>query len=538
MSTPDATESGRRLPQALANGAGTIPEMIVAAAQIYGDKPAIVSEQGEVISYRTLEARMIEAARAMMAYGIQPGDRVAIWAPNSVEGIVATLGLQTAGAALVPLNSRLRGTEAGHILAASQARILFTVNGFLGVDYPALIQDELLPDLEQTVLFASASSGGAISWEEFLARAEDVSEAQARARLDRVRPHDISDILFTSGTTGKPKGVLTNHEQNLRQYATYSGNLGLHAGDHYLIINPFFHVFGYKAGWLIGLMRGATIYPMAMFDPDAVLRRIETDRISYLPGPPTIFQSLLAADYGSHDLSSLRLTITGAASVPVELVRRMQADLGFDTVLTAYGLTESCGVITMCRAEDDIETIANTAGRPIEGVELRLVDDDGTDVPQGEPGEILVRGYCVMQGYLDQPEETAKAIDTEGWLHTSDVATTDPRGNIRITGRKKDMFIVGGFNCYPAEIENMILAHPDIVESAVIGVPDERLGEVAKAFVVLTSGSNLTNQELITWCRQTMANYKAPRIVEFRDSLPKNAAGKIDKELLRRDQKQ
>jgi acyl-CoA synthetase (AMP-forming)/AMP-acid ligase II len=265
-----------------------------------------------------------------------------------------------------------------------------------------------------------------------------------------------------------------------------------------------------------------------------VLARISRERVSVLPGPPTIYQSFLShPDREQHDLSSLRLAVTGAAAIPVELVRRMRSELGFETVITGYGLTEASGIVTMCRHDDDPETIATTSGRAIPGVEVRCVDDAGKEVPRGQPGEVLVRGYNVMRGYFEDPAATAEAIDAEGWLHTGDIGVMNERGYLRITDRKKDMFIMGGFNCYPAEIENLLFEHPEIAQAAVIGIPDERMGEVGMAFVVPRPGANPTPEAVIAWCREHMANYKVPRRVEIVDSLPLNASGKVQKPLLR-----
>jgi acyl-CoA synthetase (AMP-forming)/AMP-acid ligase II len=513
----------------LAAGVRTFPHMLFEAVRLFGHAPAIVDEDGTAWSYVEFGRQVSHVARSLIALGIRRGDRVAVWAPNSREWIAAALGLQMVGAALVPLNTRLKAGEAGYILRASGARLLFTVGDFLGNDYPRMLEGEDLPALLQIVCITGRSTCAALCWADFLAEAEGITERAAHALLDAVGADDLSDILFTSGTTGQPKGVMTTHGQNLRQYATYSGQLGLCRSDRYLIVNPFFHVFGYKAGWLIALMQGAIIYPVAKFEAMAVLERIACNRITYLPGPPTLFQSLLAGPYDRFDLSSLRLSITGASTVPVALIRRMRDDLGIGTVLTAYGLTESCGVVTMCAPGDDVETVAATAGKPIPGIALRLVDDGGLDVPQGAPGEIWVRGDCVMRGYLDRPRETAEAIDAQGWLHTGDVGIGDAGGNLRITGRMKEMFIVGGFNCYPAEIENILLSHPAIAEAAVIGVEDGRLGEVGKAVIVPRGPEPLDAEAIIAWCRENMANYKVPRLVEIRDSLPKTASGKIEK---------
>jgi acyl-CoA synthetase (AMP-forming)/AMP-acid ligase II len=265
-----------------------------------------------------------------------------------------------------------------------------------------------------------------------------------------------------------------------------------------------------------------------------VLARIARDGISMIPGPPSLFQSILAhPDLDSTDVSTLRLAVTGAAPVSVTLVEQMRNRLGFETVITGYGLTEACGIATMCRHDDDPDTIANTSGRAIPEVEVRVVDDSNRELSAGIPGEVVVRGYNVMRGYFEQPDETAAAIDPEGWLHTGDVGVMDDRGYLRITDRKKDMFIVGGFNAYPAEIEGIIGAHPAVAQVAVVGVPDERLGEVGWAYVVCKPGAQVDHHELIGWCRDQMANFKVPRHVEFVDELPTNATGKVLKYELR-----
>ena len=528
--------------------AGTIPALVLAAGERFADRRAI-EDGGVTLTFRELAAAGIGAARAFAASGIRRGDRVAIWAPNIHEWVVAAIGLQSAGGVLVPLNTRMKGREVGYILQKSGARILCAVEEFLGNRYLDLLRDACggagrgrpvaaLPALERIVVLPLAGTRtappGTVAWSAFLAEGDATPIAEAERAAAAVTPTDLSDILFTSGTTGKPKGVMTTHAQNLRCFAVWSRVVGLREGDRYLIVNPFFHGFGYKAGWLAAIMRGATILPQAVFDVDAVLARVARDRVSVLPGPPTLYQSILAhPDRGAHDLSSLRLAVTGAAVIPVELIHRMRRELTFETIITAYGLTESTGVVSMCRPEDDPETIATTSGRAIPDVEVRCVDADGREVPRGEPGEIVVRGYNVMKGYLDDPAATAEAIDADGWLHTGDVGTMDADGYVRITDRKKDMYISGGFNCYPAEIEKLLAEHPAVSMSAVIGVPDDRMGEVGRAFVVLRPGASADEGELIAWSRRNMANYKVPRSFAVVDDLPRNASGKVLKTELR-----
>ena len=337
-----------------------------------------------------------------------------------------------------------------------------------------------------------------------------------------VRQDDVSDVLFTSGTTGRSKGVMSAHRQALGVARAWAELGGLTERDRYLVINPFFNSFGYKAGLLACVLTGATIVPLATFDVPAAMRLIETERITVVPGPPTIYQIMLDHPDRAHlDLSSLRLAVTGAATVPVVLIERMRAELSFDTVLTAYGLTEAV-VATMCRPADDPRTIAHTCGRAAAGFELRIADS----------GEVLLRGENVMLGYLDDPAATAEAIDEDGWLHTGDIGRLDERGYLTITDRLKDMYICGGFNVYPAEVEQVLARLRGVAESAVVGVPDERLGEVGKAYVI-RNDPGLSTEDVLAHCKQELANYKIPREVEFRDALPRNASGKVLKRELR-----
>jgi acyl-CoA synthetase (AMP-forming)/AMP-acid ligase II len=353
------------------------------------------------------------------------------------------------------------------------------------------------------------------------------------ARCAAIENTDTSDIIFTSGTTGRPKGAVLGHGASVETYIAWSDLVGLRRGDRYLVVYPFFHTAGLKSGILACVLRGATIVPHAVFDVVPVMQRVVEERISMLPGTPTVFQSILNhPDFASFDLSSLRLSVTGAATVPVEIIRRMREELRFETVVTGYGLTETTGTVSMCRHDDSPEVIATTVGRPLPGVDIRLVDVEGEPVAAGQPGEILVRGYNVMKEYFEDPIATGEAIE-DGWLRTGDVGVVGLDGNLRITDRKKDMYIVGGFNAFPAEIEGIIVGHPKVGQVAVIGVPDERLGEVGVAFVVPRPGETIDPDTLIAWCRDHMANFKVPRQVKVVDALPLNPTGKVMKFELR-----
>lgn len=504
----------------------TIPGAAKAAAERWPDVPGlIVGERAWTFAEVWADARA--AASAMLASGIRNGDRIAIWAPNTREWILAALGAQAVGATIVPMNTRFKGAEAGEILRRARVKILFAPGDFLGTDYAALIAGEDLPDLQEVVRLDQA-------WDSFIARGKGTQDPAVDAELAKLTGEHICDIIFTSGTTGRPKGALTSHRQAVQIFGDWAVRVDLRAGDRYLIVNPFFHTFGYKAGWAVCFTRGATIVPMPVFDVAETVRQIEQNRISFLPGPPTIYQSLLQELDGGkpRDFSSLRVAVTGAAPVAPALVERMRSELGMSNIVNGYGMTE-CGAISMTCQGDDAETVANTCGKPLPGIEVRCVDDDGNDLSSGQPGELWIRGHAVMKGYLDDPLATREAIDADGWLHSGDIGTIDDRGYLKITDRKKDMFISGGFNVYPVEVENLLAAHPAINMAAVVGVPDERMGEVGRAFVVLRPGAAVTEDELLRWARANMANYKVPRSIRIMPDLPRNAAGKVLKTELR-----
>jgi acyl-CoA synthetase (AMP-forming)/AMP-acid ligase II len=473
--------------------------MVLSAADRFGDAEAVVDGPLR-LSFTEVVDRIRCAAGAFADFGVKKGDRVAVWAPNSAEWIIAAFGLLTAGGVLVTVNTRFKADEAGDIIGRSGAKAVLVQKDFLGQEYAAPADVPVI-DLKSDFLSSGSPS---------VRDGRDVTGT------------DISEIIFTSGTTGRPKGVLMNHSQNLRHYSEYSGLIDLREGDRYLMINPYFHTFGLKAGLLSSFIRGATMFPMAVFDIDGVVETVARERITVLPGPPTLYHSLLGvADKSA--LASLRVGVTGAADIPVELIKRAFDELPFQTLATGYGLTEG-GTATLSRPGDSAEDIATTAGLPMGGVELRIADD----------GEVLMRGFTVMQGYLDDPVATAEAIDSDGWLHTGDLGTLDDTGRLRIVGRKKDMFIVGGFNAYPAEIEGFLIEHPAVAQAAVIGVPDDRLGQVGKAFVVLQDShkGSVAADDLIAWSRDRMAGFKVPRYVEFLDELPLNATGKVMKDQL------
>jgi len=510
----------------------TIPGAVARAAREFGDTEALAdpgpggARPGCRLSHRELGDRVAAVAAALIEGGLAPGDRVAVWGPNDGYWVLAALGALTAGAVLVPVSTRFTGPEALDVIGRSGARALFVAGGFLGADRLGALMRAAAEDpddgaLDRLDLVVRVPD----DWAAFERRADSVTTAEVRRRAAAVRPGDVSDIMFTSGTTGRSKGAMTSHERTLGVARAWAECTGLTARDRYLVVNPFFHTFGYKAGILACLVSGTALVPSATFEAGEAMRLIEAERITVLPGAPALYQAILDhPSRGAFDLSSLRLAVTGAADVPVALVERMRCELSFQTVLTGYGLTEAV-VATMCRPGDAPEVVSATSGRAAAGFEVRI----------GGDGEILLRGPNLMLGYLDEPSATASAIDGEGWLHTGDAGRLDAAGNLAITGRIKDMYICGGFNVYPAEVEQVLARLDGVAESAVIGVPDPRLGEVGQAFLVPRPGHVLAAADVLAFCRERLANYKVPRRVVFRPALPRNASGKVLKRVLREE---
>jgi acyl-CoA synthetase (AMP-forming)/AMP-acid ligase II len=473
----------------------TIPAAVASAARDFGDATALAEPGGPRLSYRELHEQVAVVASAFIAGGVAPGDRVAIWSPNTRHWVLGALGALYAGATLVPVNTRFTGPEALDVVSRSGARALIVADRFLGADrlaalraaaeeekttirqnatpasqcldqlslivrVPVEADPEAAPAAGTPATAAGAPAGGladgAVGWAEFRDRAAEVPAALADARAAMVQPEHVSDILFTSGATGRSKGAMSAHRQSLAVARAWAECARLTSADRYLVVNPFFHSFGFKAGILACLVSGATLVPQLVFDAGQTMRLVESEQITVLPGAPTIYQAILdRPDRASCDLSSLRLAVTGAATVPVALVERMRRELSFETVLTAYGLTEAV-LATMCRPGDDPQTVAHTSGRAVAGFEVRIArSDDGRDPSQaadltpaepvpadttlGEPGEILLRGPNLMLGYLDDPAATQACIDADGWMHTGDVGRLDSRGYLTITDRLKDI---------------------------------------------------------------------------------------------------
>ncbi|ETZ97488.1 AMP-binding enzyme family protein [Mycobacterium kansasii 824] len=468
----------------------TVPAALDRLAGMFPDHDVLITDDRSFTA-TTLRAEVHRAASALIALGVEPGDRVAIWSPNTWHWVVACLAIHHAGAAMVPLNTRYTAEEAGDILSRTRAPVLFAMGRFLGADRVAGLDlnSQALPALRHIVRIPiEADDPVRGTWDEFIAQGTDTQAVELRAAA--VTPNDVSDILFTSGTTGRSKGVLCAHRQSLAASASWAANGKITGDDRYLCINPFFHNFGYKAGILACLQTGATLIPHLTFDPLRTLQAIEQHRITVLPGPPTIYQTLLdhpARAQLRPDLAAVRGDRRGhrAGGAGGTHAVRTRHRHRVDRLRPDRGQRHGNDV----PPDDDAVTVATTCGRPFAGFELRIDAETGS-----ETGEVLLRGPNVMLGYLDDPEATATAIDSDGWLHTGDIGAVDEAGNLRITDRLKDMYICGGFNVYPAEVEQVLARLDGVADAAVIGVPDQRLGEVGRAFVVPRPGPTSTKR--------------------------------------------
>lgn len=514
----------------------TIPAALCRAAHRWPEHEALIDSSMRLsfLEYRRLSLRM---ARGLIARRVRPGDRVAVWAPNSAEAALTAMAVASAGAILVPLNTRFTAHEAAELIRRAGAVAVLAFTDFLGRDYLTLLRPSGVMDGMKAIVALHGSApalAGAVSLDELLAIGDAVDEAAVHACERALGPGDVSDIVFTSGTTGRPKGAMLAHRAGTRAYTEYGRSMGLRPGDRMLGLPPFFHCFGLKAVVLTSVLYGAAVVPMPVFDVHRAAELITRERITVLQGAPPIFRALLddpGVDRSS--LSSLRVAAPGAMGSSPELYRRLRDQLGIQHFAPGYGLTEATAIVTRCYWFDDFETVSATSGRVVPGVELRIVSRSGAQAPAGADGEILVRGYDVMRGYLDDPAATAQAIDGDGWLHTGDVGRLDEAGRLTITDRLKDMFLAGGFNAYPAEIEEALGQHEAIADVSVVGVPDDRLGEVGMAFVILRPGAAVTAEELTAWARERLANYKVPRYWRFVPDLPRNASGKVLKHVLR-----
>jgi fatty-acyl-CoA synthase len=506
----------------------TVAANLERAVARHGDREALVVRHQDVrLTYAQLNEQVDRVARALVAYGLEPGDRLGIWAPNCAEWVVVQLAAAKAGAILVNVNPAYRTSELEYALKQSGLRLLIAARAFKTSDYVAMV-DEVAPRckaLERTVFLDSPD------WDELLAAGDADVELPAGLQFD-----DPINIQYTSGTTGFPKGATLSHHNILNNAFFVGEACGYTPEDRVCIPVPFYHCFGMVMGNLGCTTHGACmVIPAPAFEPGATLEAVQEERCTSLYGVPTMFIAELEhPDFGSFDLSSLRTGIMAGSPCPVEVMRRVIDQMHMPHVTICYGMTETSPVSTQTGADDDVEHRAATVGRVHPHVEVKIVEPGtGRCVPVGEPGELFTRGYSVMLGYWDEPDKTAEAIDQAGWMHTGDLATMDADGYVRIVGRSKDMIIRGGENVYPREIEEFLHAHPDVTDVQVVGLPDERYGEEIAAFVIAREGAQLDVESVREFCQGKIAHYKIPRYVIPVDEFPLTVTGKIQKFKLR-----
>jgi fatty-acyl-CoA synthase len=513
----------------------TLGQMLDRSAARSPDREAVVFK-GERVSYADLKRRVDDFARGLLGRGLGPGDHVVLWMPNCVEWNVANLAIAKIGAVTVTCNSRYKALEVEYVLRQSGARGLIMVDRFAAasIDYLEILREALaigggLPGLRHVIVLGEWRPANAVGF----AEVERAGRAGGPG-LDAVtvRPDDPVEMLYTSGTTGEPKGCLLSHGNVYLKCRVYTELHRWTSEDRYLVPVPYFHIFGSMGGIAANCLVGSTQVVMDVFDPLEAMRLIEAERVTIFSGVPTMFITILGHPaFGRHDLRSLRTGSIGAAPVPVEIMRRIidpERGLGMDA-LVVYGLTEATGGTHWTRPGDPIEKRVSTVGLRTSEIEDRVVDPaTGAEAAPGEEGELCIKGPTLMLGYYDKPEATAQKIRA-GWLHTGDMAIKDADGYVRITGRLTDMIIVGGFNTYPAEIEDFFLRHPKVLDVSIVGVPDPIMGEAVMAFVIPREGATLTAEEVVAFARGKIANFKVPKHVEIVDRFPLTGSGKVQK---------
>ena len=506
----------------------TIPQNLARTIAAHGGRDALVSvEQGLRYTYDEFAEEVDRVARGLMAIGVAVGDRVGIWSPNYAEWALVQYATARMGAILVTINPAYRSSELEYVLNQSGISVLVAVQSFATSDYRSMIDEVWSRVPAERVVYIHTAD-----WGELLAASDAVSAEQLEERTAQLQPDDAINIQYTSGTTGFPKGATLSH-RNILNNGLFVGEACKYTElDRVCIPVPFYHCFGMVLGNLACTTHGsAMVIPAAGFDPAATLRAVVAERCTSLYGVPTMFIAELGdpglADY---DLSSLRTGIMAGSPCPIEVMRQVVDQMNMREVTIAYGMTETSPVSTQTSADDPLEKRVTTVGRVHPHVEIRITDPGtGETVPRGTGGEFLTRGYSVMLGYWNDEARTAEAIDSDGWMHTGDLAVMDDEGYVNIVGRIKDMIIRGGENVYPREVEEFLYAHPDIVDVQVIGVPDVRYDEQVMAWVQLRDGADTTGEDIKEFCRGSIAHYKVPRYIKFTDSFPMTITGKIQK---------
>jgi len=525
----------------------TIGQAFDATVARCADGEALVARhQGLRYSWRQLAEQVDVHARALMALGVNTGDRVGIWSPNCAQWCILQLASAKVGAILVNINPAYRVGELEYVLRQSGCRWLVCADAFKTSDYHAMVQglvpelasvapgelaSERLPELRGVISLAAQPPQGFLPWQALAERAGQTTLEAFTARQQSLQFDQPVNIQYTSGTTGAPKGATLSHYNILNNGLMVGESLGLTSADRMVIPVPLYHCFGMVMANLGCITHGSTmIYPNDAFDAELTLRAVAEERASILYGVPTMFIAML--DHPARqamDLSSLRSGIMAGATCPIEVMRRVIDQMHMAEVQIAYGMTETSPVSLQTGPDDELELRVTTVGRTQPQLENKLVDADGCIVARGEIGELCTRGYSVMLGYWDNPQATADAIDPAGWMHSGDLAVMDEQGYVRIVGRNKDMIIRGGENIYPRELEEFFYTHPAIADAQVIGIPCNRYGEEIVAWIKLHPGHSATVDELQGWCKARIAHYKVPRHFRFVDEFPMTVTGKVQK---------
>ncbi len=533
-------------------GKTTIGNVVDILAENFGDNIGLeYHDLGIRQDFRELRERFDAVAKGLMALGVERGDKVAIWANNVPEWVYTQFGSARMGAVLVTVNTNYRSSELEYLLQQSDATTLILVGGIREPDEylkvldkvcpvikdsePGKLNCEKLPFLKNIVYLGKEKMAGMFNWDDMLEMGRSVSDQTLLARLNSLDPDDVINMQYTSGTTGFPKGVMLTHTNLIGNAMSMAECMKLTPDDAMCIPVPFFHCFGCVIGTLCCMVSGTTMAPVVAFTPVAVLKTVEASKCNALLGVPTMFiAEFEEMDKNSYDTSSLRTGVMAGSTCPVEVMKRVIKDMGANEMTIVYGQTEASPGITQTRDQDSLELKTSTVGRALPNVEVKIIDPaTGDEVPIGVQGELCSRGYHVMKGYYKMPEATAKTVDSDGWLHTGDLAIMDKNGYCKITGRIKDMIIRGGENIYPREIEEFLYSHPKVKDIQVVGVPSEKYGEEVAAFIQLKTGEKATAEEIITFCKDQISFFKIPKYVYFVDEYPTTASGKIQKYKLR-----
>ena len=525
----------------------TVGSLLDDMARRFPDNEALIyHERGVRYTYKQFNDTCRKVAKGLLKLGIKKGDNIAIWAYNVPEWVLLQFASAKIGAILVTVNTSYKSAELEYILEQSDSTSLFMVGSFKDTNYvetlnsvvpelaksaPGTLSTTKLPFLKNVIFIGGETPAGMVNFDSLIKLGEEIPDECLNAIEATLDCHETIIMQYTSGTTGFPKGVMLTHYNIVNNGFNIGECMKLSEKDRLCIPVPFFHCFGCVLGVMACVTHATTMVPVEIFDPLKVLQTVEKEKCTAVHGVPTMFIAELEhPDFKNFDLSSLRTGIMAGSNCPIEVMKKVNSDMHASEITIAYGQTEASPVITQTRTDDALELRVATVGRSLPDVETKIVDIETNEtLPPGKQGELCTRGYHVMKGYYKMPEETAKAIDSDNWLHTGDLAIMDENGYCKITGRIKNMIIRGGENIYPREIEEFLYTHPKVSDIQVYGVPDKKYGEQVMASIILKKGQTMTEDEVRDFCRDKIANYKIPKYVNFVDSYPMTASGKIQK---------